>query len=178
MRAVSSLPHRTPNCHTSLSFCTWYFLTSRVPGFRINTSCIKSIKASYKAKLDSKKRVRRMTEYQEAERETTGKVEMEPRREVSRTGATTTEPKPRVIASKEQSTRRSQQVMAKRPRGSTSRGEPSPKKANRGSEARASTQMSEVVSPGAEEQEEEEEEEEEAVPTLHSRGLVVEAPRS
>ena len=48
-RVVFSLPHRTPNYHTSLGFCT-YFLASRMPDFRINTSCIKSIKASYKAK--------------------------------------------------------------------------------------------------------------------------------
>jgi len=66
---VFSLPHRTPNCHISLSFCTWYFLASRVPGFKINTSCIKSIKASHKAKLDSNKRVRGMTKYQAAKKE-------------------------------------------------------------------------------------------------------------
>ena len=56
-RAIFSLPHRTPNSHTSLSFCTWYFLASRMPGFEINSSCIKSIKASYKAKLEFNKRV-------------------------------------------------------------------------------------------------------------------------
>ena len=45
-KAIFSLPHKTPNCYTSLSFCTWYSLASRMPDFRINTSCIKSIKAS------------------------------------------------------------------------------------------------------------------------------------
>ena len=62
--------------------------------------------------------------------------------------------------------------MAKRPRGSTSQGEPSPKKVRRGSEAETltqSTQMPEVVPLGDKKQEEEEEEE--AVPTLRSRGL-------
>ena len=77
-RAVFNLPHRTPNCHTSLGFCTWYFLASRMPIFGINTSCIKSIKASYKAKLDSNKRVRGMTEYQAAERETGGRYGWNP----------------------------------------------------------------------------------------------------
>ena len=53
-RVIFSLPHRTPNCYTTLSFCTWYFIASRVPNFGMNTSCIKSIKASYKAKVGSK----------------------------------------------------------------------------------------------------------------------------
>jgi len=66
---VFSLPHRPPNCYTSLNFCTWYFLASRVPDFGMNTSCIKSIKAPYKAKLGSKRHIRGMSEYQEAERE-------------------------------------------------------------------------------------------------------------
>ena len=68
--------------------------------------------------------------------------------------------------------RKAQQVVSKRPRASTSLGEPSLKKAKKGSEAEASARMPEVILPGAEEQErEEEEEEEEAVPTLRSRGL-------
>ena len=55
--------------------------------------------------------------------------------------------------------------MAKRFRGSASKGEPIPKKARRESEAEAS--MPKVVPPGVEEQGEEEEEEEE-VPVLRS----------
>ena len=35
-KAVFSLPHKTPNYHTSLSFYTWYSLASRMPGFGIN----------------------------------------------------------------------------------------------------------------------------------------------
>ena len=58
------------------------FLSSRVPGFGMNTSCIKSMKASYKVKLGSKSHMRGMGEYQEAERE----AEREAMRETSRTG--------------------------------------------------------------------------------------------
>ena len=121
-----------------------------MPGFGINTSCIKSIKASYKAKLDSNKRVRGMSEYQAAEREIGGEAGVEPRREVSRTGAAAAEPEPRIVAPKEQTARKSWQAVAKRSRGSASKGEPSPKKARRESEAEAS--MHKVVPPGVEEQ--------------------------
>jgi len=60
--------------------------------------------------------------------------------------------------------------VAKRSHGSASKGEPSPKKARKESEAEAS--MPEVVPPGIEEQGEEEEEEEEVL-VLRSRGCVV-----
>jgi len=78
-KTISSLPHKMPNCHTSLDFCTWYSLASRMPDFGINTSCIKSIKASYKDRLESNKRMRGMDGYQAAERETGGEAGMEPR---------------------------------------------------------------------------------------------------
>ena len=48
----------------------------------MNTSCIRSFKASYKAKLGSKRRIQGMSEYQDAERET----EREVRKECSRNG--------------------------------------------------------------------------------------------
>jgi len=54
-----------------------------VLGFGINTSCIRSINVSYKTKLGSKRHIRGMSEYQEAERE----IEREARRETCRTGA-------------------------------------------------------------------------------------------
>jgi len=73
-KAVFSLPHKTPNCYTSLSFCTWYSLASKMPGFEINTLCIKSIKASYKDKLESNKRVRGIDKYQATEKETGGET--------------------------------------------------------------------------------------------------------
>jgi len=65
---VFSLPHKMLNCYMSLSFCICYSIASRVPRFRMNTSCIKSIKASYKVRSGSKSRMRGMSEYMEAER--------------------------------------------------------------------------------------------------------------
>ena len=50
-----------------------------MPDFGINTSCIKSIKASYETKLEFNKRVRGMDVYRAAERETGGEARMEPR---------------------------------------------------------------------------------------------------
>ena len=50
-----------------------------MPDFKINTSCIESIKASYEAKLESNKRVRGVDEYHVTERETGGEAGMEPR---------------------------------------------------------------------------------------------------
>ena len=97
-----------------------------------------------------------MEEYQAAEKETGGE-----------TGAG-----PRVAAPKEQPIKKSQQAVSKRSHGSTSKGEPIPKKARRESEAEAS--MFEVVPSGVEEQreeDEEEEEEEEEIPSLRPRGL-------
>jgi len=55
-----------------------------VPKFGINTSCIKGIKSTYKAKVECKGcRMRGMNEYQEAER----KAEREARRETNRNRA-------------------------------------------------------------------------------------------
>jgi len=65
--------------------------------------------------------------------------------------------------------------VSKRSHGSTSKGEPIPKKARRDSEAE--TLMSEVVPSGVEEQRDEEEEEEEIPPlrprSLRSRGPMI-----
>ena len=83
-----------------------------------------------------------MDEYRAAERETGGEARMEPR----------------TVAPKGQPTKKSWQAVAKRSRGSASKGEPIPKKARRESEAEVS--MPEVVPPSVEEQGEEEEEEE------------------
>jgi len=35
-KAIFSLPHKTPNCYTSLDFCTWYFQASKMPDYSIN----------------------------------------------------------------------------------------------------------------------------------------------
>ena len=71
--------------------------------------------------------------------------------------------------------RRARLAVPKRPRSSASQGEPSPKKARKGSEVEVSAQMPEIIPPGTKEQEEEEEEEE-AVLTLHPRGLWSKGP--
>ena len=49
-----SLPQWTPNSYTSLSFCTWNVIADTVPGYGINTSCIKAIKSTYSAYKGSK----------------------------------------------------------------------------------------------------------------------------
>ena len=55
-------------------------MANKVPGFGINTSCIKGIKSTYKTKVGSKGcQIRGITEYQEAEKEA--------RREASRAEA-------------------------------------------------------------------------------------------
>ena len=128
-----------------------------MPGFSINISCIKSIKATYKDKLESNKRARGMEEYQAAEKE----------------AGRETGVGPRAAAPKEQPIKKSRQAVSKSSHGSTSKGEPIPKKARRDSEAEAS--MSEVVPSGVEEQREEEEEEEE-IPPLRPRGLCSRGP--
>ena len=149
--AIFTLPHKTPNFYASFGFCSWYFMANQVPGFGINTSCIRGIKSTYKTKLGSKGcQMRGMNEFQEAEKE----EGHESRREVSRTGTAAVEPEPQKLTAKEQPVKRSRRAVAKRSRGSTSQGEPSPKKARRGSEAEAS--MLEVVPSDAEEQEEKE----------------------
>jgi len=107
---VFSLPHRTPNCYTSLSFCTWYFIASRIPSFGMNTSCIKSIKTSYKVKSGSKSRMRGMSEYQEAEKE----AEREAKREASGTGAALMS-EPGAGAAKEYPVLRTQHAVPKHP---------------------------------------------------------------
>jgi len=79
----------------------------RVPGFEMNTSSIKSIKPSYKAKSGSKgSQMRGMSEYMKAERE-------------AEKGASRTEAAPGsesgAGAAEEQSTRSTRQAVPKRP---------------------------------------------------------------
>ena len=137
-----------------------------MPGFEINTSYIKGIKSTYKAKVGSKDcRMRGMTEYQETERE----AEREARRETSRNGAALAL-EYEAGAAEEHPIRRTQHVVPKRPRAPASQGEPSPKKARKEFVAEASARMPKVNPPGAEELEGEEEEEE-AIPTIRLRGL-------
>ena len=101
------LPHKTLNSCASFGFCTWYFMANKVPGFEINTSCIKS---TYKAKVRSKSyRMRGMTEYQEDEKE----VERKAMREASRTGAALVS-ESGAGAAEEHPIRRTRHVMPKR----------------------------------------------------------------
>ena len=106
-----------------------------------------------------------MTKYQEAEKE----AKKEARREASRTRAALAL-ESGAGAAEEHPVRRTRHVMPKRPRASASQGEPSPKKARKGSEGEASARMPKIIPPGTEEREEEEEEEE-VVLTLRPRGL-------
>jgi len=135
------------NCYTSLNFCTWYFIASRVPDFGMNSSCIKSINVSYKVKSGSKSRMRGMSEYIEAERE----AEKEARKETGRIEAASGSDSG-ARAAEEQPTQRTQHVMPKHPRASASQGERSQKKARKGSEAITSAQMTEIIPSGTEEQ--------------------------
>ena len=114
-----------------------------MPGYSMERSCIKSINASYEEKLASNKRMRGIDEYQAAKKEARGEIGVEPR----------------AAAPREQPARRHRRAVPKRPHGSTSTVEPTPKKARRDSAAEAS--MSEAVPFGVEEQREEEEEEDE-----------------
>jgi len=89
-----------------------------MPNFRMNTFCIKSIKASYKVKLGSKSRMRGLSKYQEAERE----VEREARREASKTGVALVL-ESGAGATEDHPVRGVQHVVSKRPRASTFQGE-------------------------------------------------------
>jgi len=68
--AMFNLPQRSPNTYTNLSFCTWYVIVNTVPGYEMNTSCIKAIKSTYSACKGSKiARKKGMNERLEAEKE-------------------------------------------------------------------------------------------------------------
>ena len=81
----------------------------------MDTSCIKSIKASYKVKLVSKSRMRGMSKYQETERE----AEKEARKETGRTEAASGSGV-RVGAAEEHPIQRIRHAVPKRPRASAS----------------------------------------------------------
>jgi len=102
-------------------------MVNKVPGFGINTSCIKDIKSTYKAKVGSKGcRMREMTEYQEAEKE----AKKEARREASRVRAAS-ESESGEEGAKEHPIQKTRYGVPRRPRVSASQDEPSPKKARK-----------------------------------------------
>jgi len=82
--ALFSLPLKVPNCHTSLSFCTWYSQVSKMPGYLLEHLCIGSINAAYEEKLAANKRSRGIKEYQSAQREVKGETRGLPRTAASR----------------------------------------------------------------------------------------------
>ena len=58
------------NSYTSLGFCTWHVITDSVPGYNINNTCIKQIKAMLQANKGSKNtRLKGMDEFLQAELE-------------------------------------------------------------------------------------------------------------
>jgi len=64
-----SLSQRTPNSYSSISFCTCYVITNMVPGYGMNTSCLKAIKSAYSACKGFKTtRTKGMNKYLEAEK--------------------------------------------------------------------------------------------------------------
>jgi len=50
MEARFILPQKIPNSYASLEFCAWYVIAYSVPGYNINNTCIKWIKAMFQAK--------------------------------------------------------------------------------------------------------------------------------
>jgi len=107
-----------------------------------------------------------MSEHMEAEREAENEASRTEAAPGSESGAK---------AAKEQPTKRTRQVVPKRPRASAFKGEPSQKKIRTGSEAAPSTQTPEKIPSGTKGQEEEEEKEE-AISALRPRGLLSKGP--
>jgi len=54
MEARFNLRQKVLNSYASLEFCTWYVIADLVPGYNINSTCIKKIKAMLQAKKGSK----------------------------------------------------------------------------------------------------------------------------
>jgi len=147
----------------SLSFCTWYLITNTVPGFRMNTLCIKAIKFVYNAQRGpNASQIRGMNEYLEAEKDAS-RYEVA---QASEHGAETTE---------ECSTRKSHQVTIKRTWSSSSEGDSSHKKSQKGSKAKVPSQEVSRLEIGLEKilwGNEDSEEEEELAPPLIRVGVV------
>ena len=65
--SILSLPQRMPNSYTTLGYCTWYVIADLMPGYNINNSCLKEIKAFYNACKNSKNtHVKGMSEFLKA----------------------------------------------------------------------------------------------------------------
>jgi len=166
--AIFSLPQQMPNSFMSPGFYTWYIIANTLPGFGINTSCIKAIKFMYNAiKGPITSQMRGMNEYLEAEKEA-GRYEAA---QESKRGAETTI---------ECSARKSHQVATKSTQSFYSKGDSSCKKAQKGSEAEVPSQGVSRLEMGLEKilsgNKDSKKEEELAAPLIrsqHSRGPAV-----
>ena len=120
-----SLPQRSPNAYTGLSFCNWYVIANMVPGYEMNILCIKAIKSTYKACKGAKTVHKKgMNEFLEAEKE-----------------AGAYEAAGRIVdTTEEYSVRKSHQAVAKRAHPSPSVSGSSRKKAQREPEVEVSLQ--------------------------------------
>ena len=48
-----SLTRKVPNLQVTLGFSSWYALASGKPGYNINNTCLREIKAKFESKRDS-----------------------------------------------------------------------------------------------------------------------------
>ena len=68
MEARFNLPQKVLNSYASLRFYTWYVIADSVPGYNINSTCIKKIKSMFQAKKGSQStRLKGMGEFLQTE---------------------------------------------------------------------------------------------------------------
>jgi len=150
------LPLEAPKCQMSLSYCTWYSQAVQTPDFLPASSCIESINASLEARTESGKPTRLVEQYRKARKEVGRRTRREPRateprppraepRAKNEPSVTRAEPS---ATREEPQTKRSRQLVSKRPHRSTSVVEPAPKKVKRDSAAEVS--QSGAISAGVE----------------------------
>jgi len=150
------LPLEAPKCQMSLSYCTWYSQAVQTPDFLPASSCIESINASLEARTESGKPTRLVEQYRKARKEVGRRTRREPRateprppraepRAKNEPSVTRAEPS---ATREEPQTKRSRQLVSKRPYRSTSVVEPAPKKVKRDSAAEVS--QSGAISAGVE----------------------------
>ena len=65
-----NLPHKVSNSYARVGFCAWYMIADSIPGYNINITCIKRIKAMFHAKKGFKTtHLKGMDEFIQAELE-------------------------------------------------------------------------------------------------------------
>jgi len=50
IKARFNLPQKTPNSYASFGFCAWYVIVDSAPGYNINNTCTRRIKAMFRNK--------------------------------------------------------------------------------------------------------------------------------